>query len=233
MFLNKDNKIKWNLVGWGAIVTFALVLLGVVWLDRPLFVLLRGFDCGLFRAFEYIFSAEVWIVLSGILVFAFYVKKSLKIKPQFRNENRKISLKTFVIDFVDKTKNSYAFYIFYSVLTASVITKMLKIIIGRMRPIFFEVFDMTGFYPFTTEWAFNSMPSGHAAATFAGLVTLGMLAPRVKWLTWTLAIIVGISRVAVGVHWVTDVLVGAFVGMVIADLVKAFIKQNTVKMFNH
>ena len=83
---------------------------------------------------------------------------------------------------------------------------------------------MTGFYPPSLEWAFNSMPSGHATATFAGLVMLGLLAPKIKWATWTLAIVVGASRVAYGAHWPTDVLLGAFIGMVVADLVRAGLK---------
>ena len=91
---------------------------------------------------------------------------------------------------------------------------------GRFRPIFFEALGVTGFRPFSFEWAFNSMPSGHAAATFAGLVMVGMLAPRLKPVTWTLAIIVGASRVAYGAHWPTDVLLGAFIGIVAADLIK-------------
>ena len=64
------------------------------------------------------------------------------------------------------------------------------------------------------------MPSGHTAATFAGLVMIGMLAPKYKPLTWTLAIIVGVSRVAYGAHWPSDVILGAFIGMVAADIVK-------------
>ncbi len=95
-----------------------------------------------------------------------------------------------------------------------------------MRPIFFEALNQTGFYPFNDEWAFNSIPSGHTAASFAGLVMVGLLYPKYKWATWTGAIIIGASRICHGAHWPTDVILGAFVGMVAADVIYNKIKFN-------
>ena len=73
------------------------------------------------------------------------------------------------------------------------------------------------------------MPSGHTAVSFAGLVMLGMLFPRIKWATWTIAIIIAVSRVYIGAHWVGDVLLGAFIGMLCADLTKALLKKINTK----
>lgn len=100
------------------------------------------------------------------------------------------------------------------------VVQVLKVVIGRARPILFEALEFTGFYPPSFDWVFNSMPSGHAAISFAALVMIGMLAPRIKPLTWTLAVFVGVARVCVGAHWPTDVILGAFIGMASADLVK-------------
>ena len=225
MFLSKDNKIKWRLLGFSAIVVIVLCALGIAWFDKPLYVLLRNLDCGLFKFFEYVFDAWVWLAGFGIVTLYIYIKKIIKSPNSFKNNVKKLDLISIVKDAYAKVKNNYAFWMFCSVLCASVIGKILKICIGRFRPVFFEALGITGFKPFATDWAFNSMPSGHTFATFAALVMVGMLKPKYKPLTWSFAILIGVSRVAVGAHWPTDVLLGAFIGMVVADFVLAHFRK--------
>lgn len=225
MFLTADNKVKWNWIVWGGAITAGLVACGIAWFDKPVYLFLRNFDCVLFRLFDKLFDAKIWIIVSGIVLLVFYLKKAWAVGVRYRNSQNKPCFNTFCRDFYSKVRNSYAFFVLCSVLAASVVGKLLKIIIGRMRPLFFEALDKTGFVPFSTDWAFNSMPSGHAFASFAGLVMLGLLAPKIKWFTWSLAILIGVSRVCVGAHWPSDVIFGAFLGMVAADLVKAWLKR--------
>ena len=220
MFLTPDNKLKKQWLAWGAFITAVIVAMGIAWFDKPLYVLLRRLDCNAWRVFNYIFDARVWLVLTGVLLLLVYLKKSLDSGVKYKNTNKKFSFVVFVKDFMSKVRTNYAFLIFSSVLSAGIAAKIIKICVGRFRPIFFEALGITGFRPFSIEWAFNSMPSGHTTVTFAGLIMAGMLAPKIKPITWTLAIIVAVSRVAVGAHWPTDVMLGAFIGMVTADLVK-------------
>lgn len=220
MFLTKDNQIKWCKIGVAAVITAVLVFFGIFWFDKPLFVFLRGLNCGVWGWFDTVFAAQVWIVAAFIAAMVFCAKKCVKTDCSFLNPLDKKNIFVFVKNFFVKTKTNNAFLIFYSVLGAGVIAKILKIFIGRARPIFFEALDMTGFFPPSLDWAFNSMPSGHTTVSFAGLVMIGMLAPRFKVLTWTLAIMIGVSRVAIGAHWPSDVILGAFIGMVFADIIK-------------
>ncbi|MBP3397531.1 MAG: phosphatase PAP2 family protein [Alphaproteobacteria bacterium] len=223
MFLTVDNKIKWNWIAWGAVVTAILVACGIVWFDRPLFLAMRELDCRAWALLDKIFDAKVWILVSFVAVLVFCIKKCVKTDCKFLDIRNKSSVFAFLYDFFVNTRTNNAFLIFCSVVSAGILVKVLKIFIGRARPIFFEALDMTGFFPPSTDWVFNSMPSGHTTVTFAGLVMIGMLAPRFKPLTWTLAIIVGVSRVAIGAHWPSDVILGAFIGMVVADIVKAML----------
>jgi len=74
--------------------------------------------------------------------------------------------------------------------------------------------------------AFNSsMPSGHAARAVAGAIAGARLIPGAGWLLWPFGLLVMVSRVYVGVHWPTDVLAGAIVGLFCAWFVLGGIRQ--------
>jgi undecaprenyl-diphosphatase len=65
-----------------------------------------------------------------------------------------------------------------------------------------------------------SFPSGHAATSFAAAMVLARyVPPRVAPLLFVLAALVGWSRVYVGVHYPSDVLVGALLGVAVGLIV--------------
>ncbi len=57
-----------------------------------------------------------------------------------------------------------------------------------------------------------SFPSAHATDTAAGAAILTWAAPRLSPVGIGLALLVGVSRVYLGVHWPTDVLAGWALG---------------------
>jgi undecaprenyl-diphosphatase len=63
-----------------------------------------------------------------------------------------------------------------------------------------------------------SMPSGHACTAFAAAVAVGLVHPRMRCPLLALASLVALSRVWLGVHYLTDVIVGAALGASIALL---------------
>jgi len=64
----------------------------------------------------------------------------------------------------------------------------------------------------------NAFPSGHTTTIFvlAGLFCMQRITSWIKVLVLLLAILVGLSRIACGVHWPLDVLGGAFGGWIAA-----------------
>jgi undecaprenyl-diphosphatase len=65
----------------------------------------------------------------------------------------------------------------------------------------------------------HSFPSGHAARAFLIAVVASALAPA--WLAiilWTWAPLVSLARVAMGVHYISDIVAGAILGIAVAWL---------------
>jgi undecaprenyl-diphosphatase len=57
-----------------------------------------------------------------------------------------------------------------------------------------------------------SMPSGHAMTAFASALAVGLVHPRLRLPLLVLAGLIAISRVWLGVHYLSDVIVGAAFG---------------------
>jgi len=64
-----------------------------------------------------------------------------------------------------------------------------------------------------------SFPSGHAATAVAGALAGARLVPAASPVLWGLATLIALSRIYVGVHYPSDVLAGALLGVLCAYLV--------------
>lgn len=88
---------------------------------------------------------------------------------------------------------------------------VLKHLVSRPRP----WLEVAGLLPMIEEADPNSFPSGHTCAAFAFAGALLGTLP-VRWgkaLALVVAAVMGFSRLYVGVHYPTDVLAGAAVGL--------------------
>ena len=91
----------------------------------------------------------------------------------------------------------------------------LKFIVERVRPCH-ELLDVRLLVGCGSGYSF---PSSHAVNNFAAALLLSYFLPRWTWAFFTFAGIVAFSRVYVGVHYPSDVVAGAIVGMAIAGVV--------------
>ncbi|MEK7683439.1 MAG: glycosyltransferase family 39 protein, partial [Nitrospirota bacterium] len=102
----------------------------------------------------------------------------------------------------------------------------LKHLIGRIRP----CHALEGARILVGCTNSFSMPSNHAANSFAIILALSYISGKwVRWMALTVAMLVGFSRVYVGVHYPSDVLVGALTGIAVSILVIKFYEWASVR----
>jgi undecaprenyl-diphosphatase len=97
------------------------------------------------------------------------------------------------------------------VTTAALLVTVLKESFDRARP---PVAD-PGLDPVGIVPASASFPSGHAATAFAAAVAIALVYPRLGRPLLALAVVIAVSRVYLGVHYVLDVAVGTVLGIVV------------------
>ncbi|GBD91615.1 undecaprenyl pyrophosphate phosphatase [bacterium BMS3Abin04] len=77
-----------------------------------------------------------------------------------------------------------------------------------------------------------SMPSSHAVNNFAIAVYFYRIYPKFKWLLLTIASLVAFSRPYIGVHYPSDIIVGAIIGAVIGYIFSIFVLEIDKKFGN-
>ncbi len=113
----------------------------------------------------------------------------------------------------------YAF-IFLGVGLPSLVSTIVKRLIGRGRPMHFDETGLWGFRWNVTDWTYQSFPSGHATTAFALAAVVGFVSPRWFYPGLALAAVIGLSRITEGVHYPSDVIAGAALGLIGAYLVR-------------
>lgn len=107
-----------------------------------------------------------------------------------------------------------------TVWAADLLALVLKMTLDRRRP--YETLAEAD--PLLRASVGDSLPSGHAATSFAGAIILGYLFRGVLPGLLALATLVSVSRIYVGVHYPSDVLAGAALGSVVALAVVAALR---------
>lgn len=115
--------------------------------------------------------------------------------------------------FISDKSKWVSFFFLVNMLGISGLTKGLKLLFERQRPEVLEQFDGTGY----------SFPSGHStgAITFYGFVFYLIVISKLnkKWkilintILASLALTIALSRIFIGVHYLTDILAGLTLGL--------------------
>ena len=153
--------------------------------------------------FSKCFSPKIWTVVT-ILVTIICVYKLFKKKP-----------------FDNLCTMSLAL-----ILTFFIVGTM-KVLLARSRPELLIFDNQYGFHFFSFKSAFNSMPSGHTAFSFAGLLAIANFFKTIyiTALAGFIACIITVSRIVILDHFVSDVIIAAYIGIFCYLWAKSFVEN--------
>jgi undecaprenyl-diphosphatase len=140
-------------------------------------------------------TAMSWISISGTASTVWLVLASVAmLRPRYRAAAWRLCL-TILLCFIT-------------------VDLVLKPAVARPRPVSIRAYEAARALPPLPRTL--SFPSGHTAAAFGAAVSMSRMWPQGRAVWWTIALLMGYSRIYVGHHYPLDVAGGAIVGIAIA-----------------
>ncbi len=102
-----------------------------------------------------------------------------------------------------------------SFLVSGIAAQVLKHLFGRARP---RLTDDLVFIGPTLRGGYDSFPSGHTTVAFCFAYTISQYFPRYSGIFYSLASVIGLSRIESTSHFSSDVVAGAAVGLILGKL---------------
>jgi membrane-associated phospholipid phosphatase len=107
-----------------------------------------------------------------------------------------------------------------------------KFFFGRYRPRMFLDEQLYGFQFFQLKAKLTSFPSGHASTIVALMLALYFISPKYRVIYFAIAFVIVISRVLVCHHYLTDVVFGSYIAVVITVCLKHLLEKNELLIQN-
>ncbi|HLC86880.1 MAG TPA: phosphatase PAP2 family protein [Candidatus Nanoarchaeia archaeon] len=119
-----------------------------------------------------------------------------------------------------KKKRKHLLPLWIGLALVSLINFILKLLIQRQRPYQLDIVSIVPILEKASHLTWNSsMPSFHAMLVFYALPILEKEFPKARYFWIVFAFLVAFSRVYFGLHFLSDIIVGAVLGYLIGYLV--------------
>ena len=119
----------------------------------------------------------------------------------------------------------FSFFSFLYLLLVGLIIQVIKHLIGRPRPLHSKLDGGIEFNFLTTESIFHSFPSGHSGTIIAITIIASLALPSLKYFFYFCGLVIAFSRVVVEAHFLTDVLGGLLVAILVYKFLNYFVKS--------
>ncbi len=197
-------------------------LIAILFVDRPIALAMRSAAPPIRQFFSYVTlfgNSTPYLILFGIIFILFYPASKSERWKDHAGFLRKYAL--------------ISFFIFVSIALSGILTDALKVIFARYRPVMLYNEGKYGFIFFRTSPAkVLSFPSGHANTIAAFMTALYLLKPRYGLIYLFIALMVIASRIIIGEHFVSDVVAGAYLGVLTTYYLRGFFLLHHVDIFS-
>ena len=205
----------WSLIGLGFLL-FATI--SFFYLDQPMSLFFfTNKESEYVRFFKYVTDLGLALPYFLLGFLGLIIAKLLDRKKK----NAQVTLHNRIQLLKNLSQNTLISLFFSGIVVLSI-----KMLVGRIRPYYqYSNIDSSrgetigAFNPLTINPDFLSFPSGHAQVVFCVAVMLMFFFPRYRILLVTLAFLLALTRVATLNHFLSDIIIGSFIGIVISMVV--------------
>ena len=121
-------------------------------------------------------------------------------------------------------------FLLLSISVSGLTSILIKWLVGRYRPSMLLKEDLFGFNYFSVGYELSSFPSGHTVTAFSLAAAVSILFPRLGIPAFIVAVSIGISRILITSHYLSDVIAGAGIGILSTMIVKYYFDRKKIEL---
>ncbi|MBI4768113.1 MAG: phosphatase PAP2 family protein [Deltaproteobacteria bacterium] len=182
-------------------ISLLLIIISYLFWDIPITKYCKTVSPALLKIAETvtIFGIATWYLVGSLIFYLFF----LFIYKNTRYADRSL-------------------FVFLSLSIIGIFITLLKWVAGRHRPIDLFNSGHFGFDFFGRAYELISFPSGHAQTAFTLATALTLFYPRCGIPLFMMAAAVGVSRIILTSHYLSDVIAGAAIGIIGTRIIKYY-----------
>jgi membrane-associated phospholipid phosphatase len=195
-------------------VTFLLILVCILYVDIPLAGYLHKAVPIELYVFCFYFTrladGRIWMTLAG----------AIYLTPNYIWPGLQRCFRSRAPHFVTRRYHIIALYIAAVFASSGLLVNVLKIAFGRPRPLHLLRAGASAWDPGVISSVMDAFPSGHSQAIWSAMFPLALAFPRLRPLCLALAVAISATRLILVRHYLSDVIAGTLIAVVIAIKLK-------------
>lgn len=190
---------------------------------------------------------KILLFISAILIILSYFFADIPLAKYFEHPSSLTRIvATFFTDLINAEYNVFIWVIFFfyvriilkkeiwgnrllviimSIPVSGFANWIIKSLFGRSRPELLFSHDLFTFTFFGWGYSFESFPSGHACTIGAICGAFACFYPRLSVPLWLFALLLAFSRVVLAVHYLSDIIAGVTIGLIISQWTYKMVKK--------